>query len=115
MGTYSFEPITREMAADILKVSVGTVDKLVRSGILPRPQPLGDQRKLYWLPEPFFSSVRRALQARESRETGDETHAARSVLPVLADTPVQERPPKPRPAADRAARRTLARVKKMNS
>lgn len=116
MRTDSFEPITREMAAEILKISLGTIDKLVRRGVLPRPQRLGDSRKLYWLPELFHASVRRALQTQDLGEAGENAdHPAGSEAQTRQNRLTPERHVGRGTATDRAAKRTRARVKKLNS
>ncbi len=115
MTTDPFEPITRAAAAQILGISLGTLDKHVRDGDLPPPRPLGSGRQLYWLPEVFFACLRRSLQASTQRDVEDQQ-------PVNGGTPPQDRWPLQSEkrkggytAAERAVRRTRARVKRMNS
>ena len=75
MTTDPFEPITRAAAAQILGISLGTLDKHVRDGDLPPPRPLGNGRQLYWLPDQFFDCVRRGLQSPSQRDGKDQQPA----------------------------------------
>ncbi len=61
MSTAPFKPITREQAAEILSVSLSTLDAMIASGVLPPPRPLGDCRKLYWHPDVFYGALHRLL------------------------------------------------------
>jgi len=62
MSTTPFKPITREQAAEILSVSLGTLDAMIDSGALPPPRPLVENcRRLYWHPDVFYGSLHRLL------------------------------------------------------
>lgn len=52
------------MAAEILGISLTTLDALVDSGALPAPKPLGGSRRVYWLPEEFEDHLRLMLSNR---------------------------------------------------
>lgn len=116
MKTYPFEPVTRAMAAKILNISLGTLDKHVRDGDLPPPRPLGNGRQLYWLPEEFFQCVRRSLQRADVEV---ENTGTRSVH----DAPVQSNKATASPTdrrrstaeAPRSTQRTSDRVRKLNA
>ncbi len=43
--------ITKEMAANILSRSIGTIDNWVRKGLMPQPKKIG--HCVYWHPEVF--------------------------------------------------------------
>jgi predicted DNA-binding transcriptional regulator AlpA len=130
--------ITRAMAAAILDVSLGTLDKHVRDGYLPAPQPLGNGRRLYWLSDEFDAYLRLGLSAADPPQSGDgngaatahqstEAEAPRTTKslramgaaePTTRPRPVGASPPKrtvSRSPSDRAAARDRARVEKLNS
>ncbi|MGE8166015.1 helix-turn-helix transcriptional regulator [Paraburkholderia sp. NPDC080076] len=60
MLTTPFSPITKEQAAQILAVSVRTIDYYVRDGRMPAPIHLG--RRAYWHPDLFFAWLDQALR-----------------------------------------------------
>jgi excisionase family DNA binding protein len=66
MTAQVFKLITREMAAEILSVSLTTLDALIAESVIPAPKPLGSNRRLYWLPEAFEGHLRRLLGGSES-------------------------------------------------
>ncbi len=115
MTTHAFEPITRAAAAQILGISLGTLDKHVRDGDLPPPRPLGNGRQLYWLPEQFFACLRRGLQPPNRRDSGDQQPLNKATPPRERRTSGSAKRKDGYTAADRTIRRTNARVKKMNS
>ncbi len=86
MSTYPFEPVTRAMAAKILKISLNTLDKHVKDGILPPPRPLGNGRQLYWLPEVFFPCIRRGLQSGGAEKSSSDMHVAEAATPTSRRT-----------------------------
>ena len=61
MSTTPFRPLTREQAAEILSVSLGTLDTMIEDGVLPPPRQIGDCRKLYWHPDVFDGQLHRLL------------------------------------------------------
>lgn len=61
MSTEPFKPITREQAAEILSVSLTTLDAMIAGSVLPPPRQLGDCRKLYWHPDVFYGALHRLL------------------------------------------------------
>lgn len=64
-----FKPLTREDAADILGVSLGTLDKLIASGTLPAPRTIGGCRRQYWHPDCFYAWLDQQLRADPQTET----------------------------------------------
>jgi predicted DNA-binding transcriptional regulator AlpA len=112
METASFELITRQMAAEILKVSLGTLDRHIREGDIPPPKPIGHGRQLYWLPEEFYGSVRRALSTEaQCSPLPDQTEAAPRPSAPKRSSPLSGTK---ECATARAARRNRALVKKLN-
>ena len=67
MTSDPFKPITRELAAEILAVSLSTLDALIASGAIPRPIALGDLRRVYWHPDIFYGALHRALGVPEGK------------------------------------------------
>lgn len=74
MSTTPFTPITKENAAQILAVSVRTIDYYVRDGRMPAPVHLG--RRAYWHPDVFFAWLDQALREPD----GSMTECGRSGL-----------------------------------
>jgi hypothetical protein len=86
MTDETFKLITREMAAEILSVSLTTLDALVASGAVPAPKPLGDSRRLYWLPETFKGHLRRLLGDKLIGDSKPQTDPATDCSPLAHDT-----------------------------
>ncbi|MEX3944353.1 helix-turn-helix transcriptional regulator [Paraburkholderia sp. BR10937] len=70
MSTTPFTPITKESAAQILSVSVRTIDHYVADGRMPAPVHLG--RRAYWHPDAFYGWLHRALGALGADESKEE-------------------------------------------
>lgn len=66
----SYQPITKEGAAEILSVSKRTIDNMLADGTLPRPAYIG--RRLYWHPDIFFAWLDARL-GKTSARTEDAT------------------------------------------
>lgn len=77
MPTIAIEPITRERAAEILEVSIRTIDNYVRDSQIPMPVRLGGGRRLYWHPEIFYNWLDWALR-------GDGNNDLSSNVPGLS-------------------------------
>jgi excisionase family DNA binding protein len=80
MSTTPFTPITKEDAAQILSVSVRTIDHYVQDGRMPAPRHLG--RRAYWHPDAFYAWLHRALGAPDA-----VADALKDVLPVCTPQP----------------------------
>jgi predicted DNA-binding transcriptional regulator AlpA len=89
-----FKPITRQMAVEILGISLTTLDALVASGALPVPKPIGSTRRVYWLPEVFYEYLRQTLSGAPAVALGSSLPTA-----VLrrSETLMNQRGPKTRP------------------
>lgn len=57
--TVEFRPLTRENVAEVLGISVRTVENWVSDGILIAPGRLG--QRVYWHPRHFYAWLDRAL------------------------------------------------------
>jgi hypothetical protein len=106
MSTTPFKPVTREQAAEILSVSLGTLDAMIASGVLPPPRQLGDCRKLYWHPDVFYGYLHRLLSlnptalgrhapepARPTREPRRPRRGASSKVAPAPDEAATTAPP----------------------
>jgi predicted DNA-binding transcriptional regulator AlpA len=112
MKSDPFRPITRATAAEILEISLGTLDRHVRDGDLPPPRPFGSGRKLYWLPEEFYASLHDGLLPRPDEAVSSlrgEQGAQASVRRSRASSSTCSEP-----ATARAARYTTARIRRLN-
>lgn len=54
-----FRPVTKEAAAEILSVSVRTIENWITSGTMPAPASIAGRR--YWHPKVFFAWLDHAL------------------------------------------------------
>jgi predicted DNA-binding transcriptional regulator AlpA len=108
--TKPFKPITREEAADILKISLSTLDNMIASGAIPVPVSINGSRRKYWHPDILYSWLDRELRRDTSKtDVPPETHSR--------DTP--RKPPgrkatPPMGIADRARIRNAARIAQLN-
>ncbi|MFH1818721.1 MAG: helix-turn-helix domain-containing protein [Pseudomonadota bacterium] len=59
-----FKPISKLDAADILGVTVRTIENHIAAGMLPRPAAIGNRR--YWHPDDFYACLERALRKGEA-------------------------------------------------
>lgn len=57
----AFKPLTKEDLADVLGVSIRTIENWVNEGILPVPTKLGN--RVYWHPNTFYAWLDRRLSA----------------------------------------------------
>ena len=103
MSTAPFKPITREEAAEILSVSLTTLEAMIMSGVLPPPRKLGECRKLYWHPDILYGALHRLLCAepapapcpaptsteptRRNRRRGTRAEAGTDKSDPVASTP----------------------------
>jgi excisionase family DNA binding protein len=93
-----FTLIVREQAARFLSISMGTLDKLVREGVLPAPRRLGRTRLLYGRSDEFYTALARQLWPTVAPLEGSAAVAAPMALAnTLEDTTVT-------PSASGAAR-----------
>ncbi|MDN3544047.1 helix-turn-helix domain-containing protein [Kinneretia asaccharophila] len=97
----AFKPMSKDDVADVLGVSLRTVENWVNDGTLPAPAKLGN--RCYWLPSLFYSWLERRL--------GGGAPVAADVAPAVVApaeaAPAQaSRAPKagPLPEAERTAK-----------
>lgn len=110
MTPIPFRPITREMAAEILGVSIRTLRNYVLDGRMPTPLTLGKTRFLYWHPDVFYSWLQGALlQRQEELQVAHTAAENMKIAPVRiakskTASPMQESqhvvPPKSRSQRD---------------
>jgi hypothetical protein len=113
MKTEPFRPITRERASEILEISLGTLDALVRDGNLPPPCRIGSSRKLYWDPDVFYAHLRGLL----GHSDPGNTFPAPADVPESTEQSVEYRTPvKPAKGSisQRAQLRHQARIALLN-
>jgi predicted DNA-binding transcriptional regulator AlpA len=63
LSTPPFELVTREKAVRVLSISLGTLDHLIETGVLPPPRSLGSSRRLYWHPDIFYGCLDQLLRS----------------------------------------------------
>lgn len=93
MSVAPFKPLTKDEVAEILGVSIRTVENYVNDGQMPAPASLG--RRVYWHPDLFYawldSFLRSQSGAGESEKTvGSATHGAPEVA-VTGASKVRQR------------------------
>jgi predicted DNA-binding transcriptional regulator AlpA len=57
----AFKPLSKEDLANVLGVSIRTIENWVNEGILPAPTKLGN--RVYWHPNSFYAWLDRRLSA----------------------------------------------------
>jgi predicted DNA-binding transcriptional regulator AlpA len=110
-----FKPVTRQMAAEILGISLTTLDALVASGALPAPKPLRGCRRVYWLPEEFEGHLRLMLGNHGAVDSqprvGHSTNNAQPVHVTNAPERAGARPKRTTPSTLKSRRsKTLERL-----
>jgi excisionase family DNA binding protein len=104
-----FRPITREEAANILKVSLSTLDNIVAAGVMPAPRSIPGSRRKYWHPEVFYPWLNQQLRP----QTSVDAPASAAALPTPGK-PQGRRSAAPTGIADRARARNAQRLKELN-
>jgi len=92
----AFKPMSKDDVADVLGVSLRTVENWVNDGTLPAPAKLGN--RCYWLPSLFYSWLERRLGGGAA-VVADMTYAAGA--PAEAAPPLQAPQAVPMPEAVR--------------
>ncbi|WP_374710117.1 helix-turn-helix transcriptional regulator [Burkholderia thailandensis] len=77
----SFTPLTKQAVADVLGISVRSVENWINDGTLPAPVKLGN--RVYWHPDVFFGWLSRRLL---------EPVAEVTRAPALTPTPTRQKP-----------------------
>lgn len=95
----AFKPMSKNDVADVLGVSLRTIENWVNDGTLPAPTKLGN--RCYWHPVAFSAWLDRRLLGDAATAT-----TAEITLPVTADTatPATAPPAAPRKPATKAPR-----------
>lgn len=64
--THAFKPLTKDDIAEVLGLSLRTVENWVNDGTLPLPKKLGN--RVYWHPNVFYSWLDRRLSAADGAD-----------------------------------------------
>jgi len=91
--TIEFKPLTKEDVADVLGVSLRTVDNWVNDGTLIAPRKIGN--RVYWHPRTFYAWLDQALSAPAAGEEPAKPDTSAGGQPPSANTT----PPKTKAAA----------------
>ena len=113
MTRETFRPITRDMAAELLSVSLGTLDRLIEEGSIPKPRTVGSGRRLYWHPDVFHRCIALHLLGNDAPET---RNPAAPGLPGPRHTPPTPTPPlrRHRAGSTSAEMRDALKLKALN-
>lgn len=79
----AFKPMSKEDVADVLGVSVRTVENWVNEGTLPAPTKLGN--RVYWHPNAFYAWLDQRLSGeglRSSEPRANEESTRVTSLPI---------------------------------
>lgn len=92
--TTAFKPLTKDDLADVLGVSLRTIENWVNDRTLPAPKKLGN--RVYWHPNIFYAWLEHRLTAKDacaevggstleppSRKKPDTKHQFRSKAPKI--------------------------------
>jgi excisionase family DNA binding protein len=69
-ATTAFKPLTKDDVADVLGVSLRTIENWVNERTLPAPKKLGN--RVYWHPAVFYAWLEHQLTAEETLPTNFE-------------------------------------------
>jgi excisionase family DNA binding protein len=105
--TTPYSLITRQEAAKYLKISLGTLDRRIDSGALPKPERLRSGRRLYWRDYVFYAAVGSHITA--SAPSSVSVKPSATAAPPLPISPVRiKRGPITGSATERARKRNAA-------
>ena len=88
--THAFKALCKVDIADVLGVSIRTVENWVGEGKVPRPVSLGN--RVYWHPVLFFEWLDQHLRGEAERPLSDNLKATTPTSP-LGQVPSQKRLP----------------------
>lgn len=100
----AFKPLCKDDIADVLGVSIRTVENWVDEGRIPRPTRLG--HRVYWHPTLFFEWLSQYLMVGGATSNDCEPRAARPE----EDVPVKKDSVKSAKEARSSAERELAKL-----
>jgi predicted DNA-binding transcriptional regulator AlpA len=66
MTTNAFKPLTKDDVADVLGVSLRTIENWVSDEILPAPKKLGN--RVYWHPNIFYTWLEHRLTSEDAND-----------------------------------------------
>lgn len=107
MSTQPFTPVTREKAAELLAVSIATIDNWILKGILPKPKRIGD-RLVYWHPDVFYLALHALLHP------GAEQGSNNAAVATTLQTSDPKRSNRKNDDVDRSERNDAARLARLN-
>lgn len=75
----AFKPLTKDAIADVLGISLRTIENWVNDGTLPAPKKLGN--RVYWHPNAFYAWLDHRLTSNDETEVlADATSAPQAKL-----------------------------------
>lgn len=103
----AFKPLTKDDLADVLGVSIRTIENWVNDGTLPAPSKLGN--RVYWHPNTFYSWLDHRLTAGAA--VVDEPHQATPApQPKLEKSKPRSQPTTAKNELDKMRSRTQAQL-----
>lgn len=86
----AFKPLTKDDIAEVLGVSLRTIENWVNEGALPAPKKLGN--RVYWHPNVFYSWLEHRLTVEEQSEDIARAADRSAVKPPVPKAAGQAKP-----------------------
>ncbi|MBS0592728.1 MAG: helix-turn-helix domain-containing protein [Proteobacteria bacterium] len=103
----AFRPLSKEDLADVLGVSIRTIENWVNDGILPAPTKLGN--RVYWHPNTFYAWLDRRLSADAATAEAVQDSAPEP-QPARAKSKVRSQSAMAKTKLDKVRNRTQAQL-----
>jgi len=103
----AFKPLSKEDLADVLGVSIRTIENWVNEGTLPAPTKLGN--RVYWHPNTFYTWLDLRLSA-EAATAEARQDCASQAQPPRAKPKARGRSATPKTELDKVRNRTQAQL-----
>lgn len=103
----AFRPLSKEDLADVLGVSIRTIENWVNDGILPVPTKLGN--RVYWHPNTFYAWLDRRLSADAATAEAVQDSATEP-QPARAKSKARSQSPMAKTKLDKVRNRTRAQL-----
>lgn len=86
----AFKPLTKDTIADVLGISLRTIENWVNDGTLPAPKKLGN--RVYWHPNAFYAWLDHRLTSNDEAEVpAGHTTSVPQAKPQKANPKTQDK------------------------
>jgi predicted DNA-binding transcriptional regulator AlpA len=114
MTTAPYSLLTRQEAAKFLKISLGTLDRRIDKGTVPKPERLRSSRRLYWRDHVFFAAISNQITGSAQCDTTVNSPEA-AAAPLPASTVRKARASITGSATERARKRNAEQFATLNA